>query len=58
MRARMVTACFAEENQYLESEIRAIIQYMQRDYPANILGRKSEATLPNIKDWSDVVELV
>ncbi len=31
---------------------------MQPDYPANILGRKPEATLPNSKDWSDVVELV
>lgn len=58
MRARMVTACFAEESQYLRSEIRAIIQHMQPDYLANILGCKSEATLPNSKDWSEVVELV
>lgn len=57
MRAKMVTACFAEENQYLESEIRAIVEYTQPDYPA-ISGRKSGTAVPNSKGWSDVVELV
>lgn len=53
MRARMVTTCFAEENPYLEPEIRAIVQYtrMSPTEPQNPVGT------PSSKDWSEIVEL-
>lgn len=53
MRARMVTACFAEENPYLEPEIRAIVQYTL----AAPTEPKQSVEIPSSKDWSDVVEL-
>lgn len=57
MRARMVTACFAEENPSLVSEIRGIVQYSQ----AGQLGVENSnfsAEKPKSKDWDEVVELI
>ena len=53
MRARMVTTCFAEENPYLEPEIRAIIQYT---LTAPTEPHEAVET-PDSNDWSEVVEL-
>lgn len=57
MRARMITACFAEPNPNLEPEVRAIIRYTQSDGAARSESREALG-LPKSKDWSDVAELI
>lgn len=49
MRARMVTHCFTTENERLEPEIRAVIQY------GNSSQKISE---PSSKDWPEAIEVV
>lgn len=51
MRARMVTACFAEENENMEAEVRAIVRYDRSN-------QLMEGHLPQSVDWSEVVELI
>lgn len=50
LRAKMITACFAEDNENLEPEVRAIIQYTSADTPT------APAT-PSSTDWDDVVSM-
>ncbi|MCJ1309815.1 hypothetical protein MMC25_003476 [Agyrium rufum] len=52
LRARMVTTCFAEPNPDLEPEIRGIVRYDRKVPDINT------QTLPQSRDWSDIVELV
>lgn len=49
MRARMLTHCFREENERLEPEIRAVIQY--GDSPEKMED-------PASKDWPEAIEVV
>ncbi|OJD35382.1 multicopper oxidase [Diplodia corticola] len=51
LRAKMVTACFAEENPNLEEEVRAIVQYT----PAS--GKADAADQPSSTDWDDRVDM-
>lgn len=57
LRARMVTACFAEENPSLVPEIRGIVQYSQSSQlpvaTSSVLAGK-----PNSKDWDEIDELI
>lgn len=57
LRARMVTACFAEKNPNLESEIRGIIEYTTSSHLA---VERSTVSIeqPKSKDWDAVVELI
>ncbi|KAF9772164.1 hypothetical protein IL306_010148 [Fusarium sp. DS 682] len=50
MRARMVTHCFKNENERLQSETRAIIRY------AGIDEKPSEE--PTSKEWPDAIEVI
>lgn len=56
MRARMVTACFAEENRDMEAEVRAIVKYDRGDHSVTD-ARNTLNHLPQSVDWSEVVEL-
>lgn len=51
LRARMVTACFAEENPNLEPEVRAIIQY------GNDNVTRGTFNVPQSKDWEETIEV-
>ncbi|GKU21220.1 unnamed protein product [Fusarium langsethiae] len=51
MRARMVTHCFKNENELLEDEARAAIQY---HYPS----KPSSDEKPTSKGWSDAIEVI
>ena len=51
LRARMVTACFAEENPDMEPEIRAVVQYTNPQNPI------TPEEWPQSKDWTETVEL-
>lgn len=51
LRARMITTCFAEENEELQPEVRAIIQYGSSSASGAL------TVTPVSKDWSEVVEL-
>ena len=51
LRARMITACFAEENPDLEPEVRAIIQY------ENDNVTRGTFKVPQSKDWDETVEV-
>lgn len=57
MRARMVTACFAEENPSLVSEIRGIVQY-SRASQSGVARSNVSVEEPKSKDWGEVVELI
>lgn len=57
LRARMVTACFAEENPSLVPEIRGIVQYSHpSQLPVAIFSVSVEK--PDSKDWDEVDELI
>lgn len=57
MRAKMVTACFAEENPSLMSEIRGIVQYSR---PSHSEAARSNVSVeePKSRDWDEVVEVI
>lgn len=57
IRARMITACFAEPNPSLESEVRAVLQYALDDDPLEFSPRNASRT-PQSRGWNEVVELV
>lgn len=57
MRARMVTACFAEENPDLVSEIRGIVQY-PRPTQLGVARSNLSVETPTSKDWDEIVELI
>ncbi|KAF2755020.1 multicopper oxidase [Pseudovirgaria hyperparasitica] len=48
LRARMVTHCFAEENEEMEAEVRAIVQYSATEL---------HDIEPKSRDWPEVVEV-
>lgn len=50
LRAKMIEACFAEENPNLEAEVRAIIQYTSDNKDTN-------PQEPSSTDWDDVVDM-
>jgi FtsP/CotA-like multicopper oxidase with cupredoxin domain len=51
MRARMVTHCFKNENERLESESKAVIRYQSPDKPASDRD-------PTSKEWPDSIEVI
>ncbi|KAL8826265.1 MAG: hypothetical protein Q9191_003904 [Dirinaria sp. TL-2023a] len=51
LRARMITACFAEENSDLEPEVRAIIHY------ENDNVTRGTFKVPQSKDWDETIEV-
>ena len=57
MRAGMVTTCFAEGNQDMEPEVKAIVQYHRA---ASLALEKANMTLglPETSDWDEAAELV
>ena len=57
MRAKMVTACFAENNPSLMPEIRGIVQYSQPSQSGVARSNVSIAK-PESKDWDEGVELI
>ncbi|MCJ1266906.1 hypothetical protein MMC22_006791 [Lobaria immixta] len=57
LRARMVTACFAEENPSLVPEIRGIVQYSQSSQ-LPVATSSALAGKPNSKDWDEIDELI
>jgi FtsP/CotA-like multicopper oxidase with cupredoxin domain len=61
LRARMVTACFAEPNPDMEPEVRAILRYTDGHSHTTKRHEEHESepiTLPTTQDWSEVVELI
>ena len=57
LRASMVTTCFAEKNQDMESEVKAIIQYDRQALPT-VTNVKTNLQLPESSDWDEVDEMV
>ncbi|WYZ41240.1 hypothetical protein EsH8_V_000135 [Colletotrichum jinshuiense] len=62
MRARMVTHCFAQENPWLDSEVRSIIRYGLPDYSGNasaenVFGTGEERSEPQSKSWDEAMEV-
>ncbi|KAG9495444.1 hypothetical protein J7337_013691 [Fusarium musae] len=51
MRARMVTHCFKNKNERLQSETRAIIRYTSKD-------GKTAPEEPKSKEWPDAIEVI
>ncbi|EXL72119.1 hypothetical protein FOPG_12271 [Fusarium oxysporum f. sp. conglutinans race 2 54008] len=51
MRARMVTHCFKNKNERLQSETRAIIRYTGKD-------EKTSSQEPTSKEWPDAIEVI
>ncbi|KAF5620801.1 laccase precursor [Fusarium sp. NRRL 52700] len=51
MRARMVTHCFKNKNERLQSETRAIIRYTGKD-------EKMASEEPTSKEWPDAIEVI
>ncbi|KAF5550364.1 laccase precursor [Fusarium phyllophilum] len=51
MRARMVTHCFKNNNERLQSETRAIIRYTGKD-------TKIASEEPTSKEWTDAIEVI
>ncbi|KAH7052198.1 putative multicopper oxidase, type 1 [Macrophomina phaseolina] len=50
LRAKMIEACFAEENPNLDPEVRAIIQYTRKD-------EDTQPKEPSSRDWDDIVDM-
>lgn len=57
MRARMVAACFAEEKENMEAEVRAIVRYDRGNHSMES-ALDTLNSLPQSVDWSEVVELI
>ncbi|KAK2008243.1 multicopper oxidase [Colletotrichum eremochloae] len=60
MRARMVTHCFAQENPWLDPEVRAVIRYSSPARPNGLSTRDTTADVraePQSKSWGEALDV-